>query len=177
MHIQVVLAREPILPTLQQHGVHLLTWLSTWLLSLSRTPEPSRVPQPVRPDAPDIRGSLSRPHDPAMAILPATRSEEYAAPPSPAATSAARPRFSALPAKFLSAALNLFHSAPTKLLPGTLHHSGNRPAPPSDDTPLARRSAVETRPSGNLAARVGLKTCSERNPGVPVCAPKTFVRS
>ena len=38
----------PILPTLQQHGAHLLTRL----LSLGRSPEPSRLPQPVRPDAP-----------------------------------------------------------------------------------------------------------------------------
>ena len=37
--------------------------------------------------------------------------------------------------------LNLFRSLQTKPLPGTLHHSGNRPAPPSDHTPLARRSA------------------------------------
>ncbi|MFG3594174.1 hypothetical protein ACFXS9_18840 [Bradyrhizobium sp. RDI18] len=49
-----VLAVEPVLPTLQHHGAHLLTWL----LNLSRAPEPSRVPQPVRPDAP------SRTHNP-----------------------------------------------------------------------------------------------------------------
>ena len=54
MHMQVALTPEPILLTLQQHGVHLLTRL----LSLGRTPEPPRVPQPVRPDAP---GSRSRP--------------------------------------------------------------------------------------------------------------------
>jgi hypothetical protein len=34
-----------------------------------------------------------------------------------------------------------FLRPPDKTLPGTLHHSGNRPAPPSDYTPLARRSA------------------------------------
>ena len=37
--------------------------------------------------------------------------------------------------------LNLLAAAQTKCLPGTLHHSGNRPAPPSEDIPLARRSA------------------------------------
>jgi hypothetical protein len=47
MHTQAVFL-EPTLPTLQQHGTDLLTWL----LSLGRTPEPSRVPPPVRPDAP-----------------------------------------------------------------------------------------------------------------------------
>jgi hypothetical protein len=31
MQTQVVIAYEPILPTLQQHGVHLLKWLLTWL--------------------------------------------------------------------------------------------------------------------------------------------------
>jgi hypothetical protein len=31
-------------------------------------------------------------------------------------------------------------------LPGTLHHSGIRPAPPSEDTPLARRRAFLARP-------------------------------
>ena len=30
---------------------------------------------------------------------------------------------------------------PDLFLPGTLHHSGNRPAPPSEHTPLERRSA------------------------------------
>jgi len=53
-----------------------------------------------------------------------------------------------LPGKYLSAALNLFHSVQTYFLPGTLHHSGNRPAPPSEDTPLARRSAFCARKPG-----------------------------
>jgi hypothetical protein len=69
MQTQVVIAYEPILPTLQQHGVHLLNWLLTWLLSLSRSPEPSRLPQPVRPDAPP-----SRPHIPPRQPYP-TRQE------------------------------------------------------------------------------------------------------
>jgi len=50
--MQVAFIPEPILLTLQQHGADLLTRL----LSLGRTPEPPRVPQQVRPDAP------SRPH-------------------------------------------------------------------------------------------------------------------
>ena len=36
-----------------------------------------------------------------------------------------------------------FSFRPDKTLPGTLHHSGIRPAPPSDHTPLARRSAFQ----------------------------------
>src|SRR3954447_26886782 len=38
MHTLVALPPKSILPMLQQHGAHLLAWL----LSLSRTPEPSR---------------------------------------------------------------------------------------------------------------------------------------
>jgi hypothetical protein len=41
----------------------------------------------------------------------------------------------------MRSALNLFSSVPDLFKPGILHHSGNRPAPPSDYTPLARRSA------------------------------------
>jgi hypothetical protein len=41
----------------------------------------------------------------------------------------------------MRSALNLFSSGPDLFKPGILHHSGNRPAPPSDYTPLARRSA------------------------------------
>lgn len=37
-----------------------------------------------------------------------------------------------------------FGYRPDILLPGTLHHSGNRPAPPSDHIPLVRRSALRT---------------------------------
>ena len=40
-----------------------------------------------------------------------------------------------------SRAVEPFSFRPDKILPGTLHHSGIRPAPPSDHTPLARRSA------------------------------------
>lgn len=46
-----------------------------------------------------------------------------------------------LPGKLVPAGVEPFSSPPDKTLPGTLHHSGNRPAPPSDDIPLARRSA------------------------------------
>jgi len=64
MHIQVAFTPAPILPMLQQHGVHFLTRF----FGLSRAPEPSRVPQPVRPDAP------SRPHMPPRQPYP-TRQE------------------------------------------------------------------------------------------------------
>ena len=64
-----------------------------------------------------------------------------------------------LPGKFVSRALNLFLSVQDKILPGTLHHSGIRPAPPSDHTPLARRSAFlrARQRAGNSKARAGLK--------------------
>jgi hypothetical protein len=38
-------------------------------------------------------------------------------------------------------AVEPFTTRPDLFLPGTLHHSGNRPAPPSEHTPLERRSA------------------------------------
>ena len=38
-------------------------------------------------------------------------------------------------------AVEPFAIRPDLFLPGTLHHSGNRPAPPSEHTPLERRSA------------------------------------
>jgi hypothetical protein len=51
-------------------------------------------------------------------------------------------RFSARTSRqFSSRAVEPFSQVPDKALPGTLLHSGNRPAPPSDHTPLARRSA------------------------------------
>jgi len=63
--------------------------------------------------------------------------------------------------KFVSGALNLFLAVQDKILPGTLHHSGIRPAPPSDHTPLARRSAFQRHVSGsrrgNSDAPAGLK--------------------
>lgn len=65
MHIQVVPAQPPILPMLQQRGADLLRWL----VSLSRSSEPSRMPLPVRqPDAPP------RPHIPSRQPYP-TRQE------------------------------------------------------------------------------------------------------
>jgi hypothetical protein len=58
--------------------------------------------------------------------------------------------------------LNLFHARDTKFLLGTLHHSGLRPAPPSEHIPLARRSAflrTENEPCRrNLAARAGFES-------------------
>jgi hypothetical protein len=70
------------------------------------------------------------------------------------------------PANWSRAALNLFSFGPDKILPGTLHHSGNRPAPPSDHIPLARRSAFQQgRKRGrhrNSAAPAGLKYLARR---------------
>ena len=57
------------------------------------------------------------------------------------------------PANFQSA-LNLFDVRQTKFLPGTLHHSGIRPAPPSEYIPLARRSAFLRTETG-LAEKFG----------------------
>jgi hypothetical protein len=61
------------------------------------------------------------------------------------------------PAKFVSGAFEPFSFRPDKTLPGTLHHSGNRPAPPSDHIPLARRSAFRRGLCGNSDARAGLE--------------------
>jgi hypothetical protein len=55
-----------------------------------------------------------------------------------------------------------FH--PDKTLPGTLHHSGNRPAPPSDHIPLARRSAFQRGRRGNSDARAGLERIQQGLP-------------
>ena len=58
-------------------------------------------------------------------------------------TSAARRRFSARIRALRNSrrAVEPFAIRPDLFLPGTLHHSGNRPAPPSEHTPLERRSA------------------------------------
>ena len=72
------------------------------------------------------------------------------------------------PGKFVSGRVEPFSFRSDKTLPGTLHHSGIKPAPPSDHTPLARRSAFcarGTAPSGNLAARAGLKRVDFRGAG------------
>ena len=63
--------------------------------------------------------------------------------------------------KFASSRVEPFSFLPDKILPGTLRHSGNRPAPPSDHTPLARRSAFQHGRKrgwrGNSDAPAGLK--------------------
>src|SRR6476469_1362515 len=66
-------------------------------------------------------------------------------PPSRPDTSAAKPRFSAreLPRRIRLGRVEPFLLPPDITLPGTLHHSGIRPAPPSDHTPLVRRSAFQ----------------------------------
>ena len=89
-------------------------------------------------------------------------------PPSRADTSAARPRFSAQirPAKLVVGRVEPFSFRPDKTLPGTLHHSGNKPAPPSDHIPLARRSAFQQGQKRgrrrNSAASAGLKHSARR---------------
>ena len=71
-----------------------------------------------------------------------------------------------LPGKLVSGGVEPFSFGPDKILPGTLHHSGNRPAPPSDHIPLARRSAFQQgRKRGrrrNSAAPAGLKYLARR---------------
>jgi hypothetical protein len=71
-----------------------------------------------------------------------------------------------LPGEFVSSDVEPFSFRPDKTLPGTLHHSGNRPAPPSDHTPLARRSAfrgLKRRQCGNSDARTGLERIPREN--------------
>jgi len=95
-------------------------------------------------------------------------------PPSRADTSAARSRFSVqIAGTSASSGIEPFSFHPDKTLPGTLHHSGNRPAPPSDHTPLARRSAFHRGESGparefergrgveiNLSERISALPCA-----------------
>jgi len=72
-------------------------------------------------------------------------------PPRPrgADTSAARPRFNRADYRqFVSGRVEPFSPNPDLTLPGTLHHSGNKPAPPSDHIPLARRGAFWTGQEG-----------------------------
>jgi hypothetical protein len=77
-----------------------------------------------------------------------------ATPASPAAPGITAASFSdwSPPATFAGAGVEPFEFRPDIFLPGTLHHSGNKPAPPSDHIPLARRSAfglARRRASGN----------------------------
>jgi hypothetical protein len=48
---------------------------------------------------------------------------------------------SGLPAEFVPMDVEPFAFRTDLFVPGTLHHSGNRPAPPSEHTPLERRCA------------------------------------
>ena len=70
-----------------------------------------------------------------------------------------------LPRRADPAALNLLKARRDTLLPGTLHHSGLKPAPPSDHIPLARRSAFPTH-SGSTARLCN--NVAAQAPGVPV---------
>jgi hypothetical protein len=112
----------------------------------------------------DVAGRPAQPNDPAAwgyaARSPTAGKIWRTTPPSPADTSAARPRFSVQIAPGNSSRpVEPFSFRPDKNLPGTLHHSGNRPAPPSDYIPLARRSAfcAPGNGAGNSKAHAGLK--------------------
>ena len=113
---------------------------------------------------------LREPNDPAAwgyaARSPMTGKIWRTTPPSRPDTSAARPRFSMQIARQVSGGVEPFSFGPDKILPGTLHHSGNTPAPPSDHIPLARRSAFQQgRKRGrrrNSAAPAGLKYLARR---------------
>jgi hypothetical protein len=95
------------------------------------------------------RRDRRKPNDPAAwgyaARSPTTGKIWRTTPPSRADTSAATPSFrrANCPGEFVLSDVEPFSFRPDKTLPGTLHHSGNRPAPPSDHTPLARRSAFQ----------------------------------
>lgn len=72
-------------------------------------------------------------------------------------------------------ALNLLAAIQTNCMPGTLHHSGNKPAPPSDHIPLARRSAFAGGPDrlptpGNSATQTGLDLQGARKFGCAAAA-------
>ena len=101
-------------------------------------------------------------------------------PPSRADTSAAKPRFSVQIARRIRLGrVEPFSLPPDKTLPGTLHHSGIRPAPPSDHTPLARRSAFCAQKSGpprNPDAHAGLKRVQAKRMFAVTCADQAGAR-
>ena len=81
-------------------------------------------------------------------------------------TFAASPRFNARIAlgKFAPRGVEPFAFRPDLLVPGTFHNSGNRPAPPSEYIPLARRSVFLKHGRALLVTEVFLTTmtASER---------------
>jgi hypothetical protein len=117
------------------------------------------------------QSAACEPNDPAAwgyaARSPMTGKIWRTTPPSRPDTFAARPRFSMQIARQVGlGGVEPFSFGPDKILPGTLHHSGFRPAPPSDHTPLARRSAFQQGRKrgrrGNSAAPAGLKYPARR---------------
>src|SRR4051794_33122474 len=118
---------------------------------------PWRASQPaaiIQPNAPAAWGYAAR--------SPMAGKIWRTTPPSRADTSAAKPRFSVqIGRRIRLGRVEPFSLPPDITLPGTLHHSGIRPAPPSDHTPLARRSAFqrqcEQSRRGNSDAPAGLK--------------------
>jgi hypothetical protein len=115
---------------------------------------------PAQPDDPAAWGNAAR--------SPTAGKIWRTTPPSRTDTSAARPRFSGQMAPPNAPGhVEPFSFHPDKTLPGTLHHSGNRPAPPSDHIPLARRSAFQPGRCGN----------SERARGVGTHIARRFCRA
>jgi hypothetical protein len=117
-------------------------------------------------------GPPAPPNDPAAwgyaARSPAAGEIWRTTPPSRTDTSAARARFSGqMPRQIRLGCIEPFPLRPDKTLPGTLHHSGNRPAPPSDHIPLGRRSAFQRGWRGNSDARPGLERVQHDDSHVP----------
>ena len=124
----------------------------------------------------DVAGRPPPPNDPAAwgyaARSPAAGKIWRTTPPSRTDTSAARARFRGQIAPPIRLGrVEPFSFRPDKTLPGTLHHSGNRPAPPSDHIPLARRSAFQRDGKrgwrGNSDARPGLERIQHEDSDVP----------
>ena len=113
----------------------------------SLRPRVRSKPAGGRGEQPDRRSRAQheRPRRRGNAAGPPKAGENPEEPPRPRQpdTSAATRRFSSgsVPSRNSQATVEPFAFGPDLPLPGTLHHSGNRPAPPSEHTPLERRSA------------------------------------
>jgi hypothetical protein len=115
----------------------------------------------------DVAGRPPQPNDPAAwgyaARSPAAGKIWRTTPPSRTDTSAARARFRGQIAPPIRLGrVEPFSFRPDKTLPGTLHHSGNRPAPPSDHIPLARRSAFQRALAREFGHARGVRTHTAR---------------
>jgi hypothetical protein len=131
--------------------------------------KPRRKPQSQVGPRLAAQSQTTPPHGAMQRGRPMTGKIWRTTPPSPAATSAATPTFQRanVSRQIPLGALNLFRWSQTKLLPGTLHHSGNRPAPPSEDIPLARRSAFcacGNRTAGEFGRARGVESLQQKIP-------------